>query len=227
MAYAALPSKSSSDTLDLDDYNKIKGNFEAGVPDIFSAKGDIAAGTAADTADRLAVGANNSIIIAKSGETTGLYWHPVHGARVYNSANIDPATSSWVELTFDSERTDSDGMHSVASNTGRLTIVGAGAGLYMVGGTVAFDTSGLGSGGSIKGVRIRYTTSGPTTVTIAEHTIGVLHASTYTVLSICTLYEATTTGDYFTLEAYTNNDVDVAAIGNYSPEFWAIWQRGK
>ena len=43
MAYAALPAKIATDTLDLADYNKIKGNFEAGVPDIMTTKGDIAA----------------------------------------------------------------------------------------------------------------------------------------------------------------------------------------
>ena len=224
MAYSALPSKTSSDTLDLADYNKIKGNFEAGVPDIFTTKGDLAAGTAADAADRLAVGANNSILIAKSGETTGLYWQPVHGARVYNSGNIDPATSTWVTLTFDSERFDPDGMHSTSSNTERLTIIGAGTGLYMVGGTVTFDTSGTGTGGSIKGVRIRYTTSGPTTVTIAEHIIGSIHGFFDITLSICTMYDAPTTGDYFDMQVYTNTDVDVVAVGNYSPVFWAMWQ---
>jgi len=220
MAYAALPSKSSSDTLDLDDYNKIKGNFEAGVPDIFSAKGDIAAGTAADTADRLAVGANNSILVADSYESTGMEWQIMPGARVYNSSNIDPATSSWVTLTFDSERTDLEAMHSTASNTSRLTAPSGGGGLYMVGGTVAFDTSGAGSGGSIKGLRILL----DGTTVIAEHTIGSLHASFAIVLSICTMYQIPA-ASYVELQVYTNTDVDVLAAGNYTPEFWAMWQR--
>jgi hypothetical protein len=41
---------------------------------IVDAKGDLIAATAADTPDRLAVGANGTILEAASGETTGLKW---------------------------------------------------------------------------------------------------------------------------------------------------------
>lgn len=43
-------------------------------PTIFDAKGDLIAASAADTAARLAVGANGTILEAASGETTGLKW---------------------------------------------------------------------------------------------------------------------------------------------------------
>lgn len=44
---------------------------------IWDAKGDIAAGTGADAADNLAVGSNGKVLVAASGETTGLKWdHP-------------------------------------------------------------------------------------------------------------------------------------------------------
>lgn len=46
-----------------------------GIPaTIIDAKGDIIAGTAADTADRLAVGANNTVLTADSSTATGLKW---------------------------------------------------------------------------------------------------------------------------------------------------------
>lgn len=46
-----------------------------GIPaTIFDAKGDIIAATAADTADRLAVGANNTVLTADSSTATGLKW---------------------------------------------------------------------------------------------------------------------------------------------------------
>jgi len=41
---------------------------------LIDAKGDLIAGTAADTPGRLAVGANDTILMAASGQTTGLKW---------------------------------------------------------------------------------------------------------------------------------------------------------
>ena len=47
----------------------------SGIPaTIIDAKGDLIAGTAADTAARLAVGANDLVLTAASGEATGLKW---------------------------------------------------------------------------------------------------------------------------------------------------------
>ena len=49
--------------------------IEGGIqPTIFDAKGDLLTATAADTPARLAVGANDTVLIAASGETTGLKW---------------------------------------------------------------------------------------------------------------------------------------------------------
>jgi hypothetical protein len=43
---------------------------------LIDAKGDLIAGTAADTAGRLAVGTNGYLLVADSTETTGLKWSP-------------------------------------------------------------------------------------------------------------------------------------------------------
>jgi len=32
-------------------------------------------------------------------------------------------------------------------------------------------------------------------------------------------------GDFIAVQVYTSQDVNVAANGNYSPEFWARWER--
>lgn len=66
----------------IDDAGTVTGPFGAGgtgdvaTDPIWDAKGDLAGGTAANAAARLAVGGNGSILMAASGETTGLKWMP-------------------------------------------------------------------------------------------------------------------------------------------------------
>ena len=52
----------------------VPSNSEAILDTIVDAKGDLIAGTAADTVARLAVGADGTILVADSGEATGLKW---------------------------------------------------------------------------------------------------------------------------------------------------------
>jgi hypothetical protein len=75
MAYVAVPTKSTGDLWTAADNNTyIRDNFAAGVPDIFTTKGDIAVATAADAASRLGVGADGQVLTAASGEATGILW---------------------------------------------------------------------------------------------------------------------------------------------------------
>ena len=68
----------------------------SGIPaTIFDAKGDIIAATAADTADRLAVGANGTVLTADSTTGTGLKWStPVSGALTKISKQTISASSA-------------------------------------------------------------------------------------------------------------------------------------
>lgn len=76
MAYTPVPSKANGDPAysasDINTY--IKANQAAGVPDIFTTKGDIAVATAEDVASRFGVGANGAYLVAASGEATGVKW---------------------------------------------------------------------------------------------------------------------------------------------------------
>lgn len=73
---------------------------------IWDAKGDLAVGTGADTAERLAVGANDTILIADSTQTTGLRWGTPASIRTAlglvigtNVQAFDADLSSWAAIT--------------------------------------------------------------------------------------------------------------------------------
>jgi hypothetical protein len=60
---------------------------------LIDAKGDLIAGTAADTAARLAVGTNGFVLTADSAETTGLKW-AAGGASAASQAEVDAGTEA-------------------------------------------------------------------------------------------------------------------------------------
>jgi hypothetical protein len=69
-------------------------------PSLVDAKGDLIAGTAADTVGRLAVGANGTTLIANSGQTTGLQWNTGSILQVvsFNTiSQVSNATTSYVD----------------------------------------------------------------------------------------------------------------------------------
>jgi hypothetical protein len=76
MAYTAVPTASTGQAAWNASYvnTYIRDNFAAGVPDVFTAKGDLAVATAADTAGVLALGTDGFILTADSAQATGLKW---------------------------------------------------------------------------------------------------------------------------------------------------------
>lgn len=218
MPYVSPTSRSSGDVITASIWNQdVVDNSKASAPDSFTTKGDLFAATAADAGARVGVGADDSTLVADSAQTAGLAWQTQPAARVYNSGDIDPATSTWVALTFDSERFDTDTVHSTVTNTGRLTVPTGGTGLYTIGLHVTFDSSG--GANNFYGVRIRLNGS----TVIAQETFDRTQAQDHSV-ALTTLY-ALTAADYVEAEVYTVEDVNVLALGNYSPEFWMNFER--
>lgn len=213
MAYAALPAKTAADTITLANYNTIKDDFAAGVPDLFTAKGDLAVGTGADAAARLGVGNDDDTLVADSSQATGLAWQIQPAVRVYHNATQTPTLATWTTLAFNTERFDTNGMHDTVTNNSRLTVPSGGAGLYMVGACVQFAAGTAGALG------LRLLLNGTTVITEFENINAGAAA-----IAACTLYSLAV-GDYIEVQVYDSVAATIPVGANFSPEFWAIWQR--
>lgn len=115
MSYTLPPEVITGDIWSASSMNTyVKYNFEAGIPDIFAAKGDLAIASGADAAQRLAVGANHSHLEAHSGEPLGMRWGAYPVAYYTWGNNL---TGSWAISGFVSEIIDSRNWFTAATFT--------------------------------------------------------------------------------------------------------------
>jgi len=172
------------------------------------AKGDLVAGTGADTFAKLTVGANNTVLTADSAEATGLKWATPAasgfvGCRVYNTTNQNLSNNVSTTLTFDSENFDTNGFHSTATNTSRITIPTGKGGYYQFRGSIYFST------GSSSGVRgLSFAKNGGTGIFSSD--ISGQSTQTLNVSSIVNL----SAGDYVEWSIYQNSGITLAAYGS-------------
>ncbi len=134
------------------------------------------------------------------------------GCRVYNNANISIPNATSTALTFNTERYDNGGLHSTVSNTGRITIVEGGR--YLLGVTVSFASNGVG----IRQLALRLNGAGPS-IAIQQF---VASAATKHGLVVVTEHDLIA-GDYAEVFVHqaSGGALNVEAIANYTPEFWA------
>lgn len=138
--------------------------------------------------------------------------------RVYNSTNITTTNNVEKVLTFNTERFDTNSMHSTSVNTDRITF--AVAGLYLVSLSIEFATNGATfryAGIRLNGVQfIAYDSWNPANISFGNGR---------TMTSLWKMNAS----DYVTAVAWQNTggNLDVAATsaGNnfHSPEFSAVW----
>jgi hypothetical protein len=131
------------------------------------------------------------------------------GARVYNSGAITLTTGTLTALTFDSERFDTDAIHSTASNTSRLTCTTEG--VYLISGTVRFASNATGN----RRVLIRL---GGSTY-LADNTQAAVNGLA-TTITISTIYQLAAT-NYVELVALQSSggDLAVESTASITPEF--------
>ena len=131
-------------------------------------------------------------------------------AHIYNADAISTSNGSLRLLGFDSERYDTDEMHSTSSNTARFTIKVAG--IYTISANTewaASPTSGL--------IRIRLNGS---TVIAASRII----LADYRIMNVTVDYPLVV-GDYVEVQVLQNSGggLNINATGNYSPTFMIKW----
>jgi hypothetical protein len=111
----------------------------------YTAKGSIAAASAASTPANLSVGANNTTLVADSTASTGLKWVGFRGCSVYQSAGATSiANNTLTALAYDSEKFDTDGFHDNTTNNSRITIPTGLGGYYLVRLNTRFDINAAG-----------------------------------------------------------------------------------
>jgi hypothetical protein len=143
MAYTPVPTVTTGDLWTAANHNMyIRDNFAAGVPDLYTTKGDLAAATGADAAARLAVGANSTRLVADSAESTGLKWSINPMAKYKRQTTATLATGDWRLIDYATVIYDSDSLVTTGA-AWKFTVGATTKGYYLVTATVMFDDSDI------------------------------------------------------------------------------------
>lgn len=143
--------------------------------------------------------------------------HNVPACRVFQAGALNIADGVVVTVTFDSERYDTDNMHSTSVNTSRITFNTPG--VYHVVGNILF--AGADYASVFADIRLNASTG------IAAQTVGAFtDAGLNTVGCTVSTFYKFSAGDFVEMRAWQNNTTGVARsilTTNYSPEFSATW----
>src|SRR3990167_3323448 len=163
-------------------------------------------------------GAEGDVLVRRTGRPFGASCEGGGiAARVYNSGALSVLTNSSTALTFDSERYDTDNIHSVVSATGRLTCVTPGK--YFIHGHITWTANTDVDDRSVLFVRL----NGATNIGSTSIARTAIMATRSMDQSVATIYDLAV-GDYVELVAYQNCGVTltIAAVSNNSPEFGGV-----
>jgi hypothetical protein len=202
MSYIPVRSVASGDKLGARDYNQfIRDNWAAGVPDLFTTKGDIATGTGDKSAARLGVGSNTAMLVSDNKATGGARWivFPLAHVRA-TGANTNAITQGvWQSIwNYDGYKTE---VFDTGSNYAASSVVFTAprSGPYYV--SAAFETT-------------HDTYAGLTAITLAVY----IDAAIYSVIAKVNVQSASATMK----TRYAGSDVVWMAAGSTLEIFYAL-----
>jgi hypothetical protein len=140
MTYTVIPTQATGDVWSVTDMNTyIRDNFAAGVPDIFTAKGDLAVATAADVAVPFPVGTDGRTLTAESSTSTGLMWF-ASGVSATGTTHVTSG-EAWVWIALDTE------VYDISGEFASYIFTATYPGYYLTTAVVKFEVtpSGLGT----------------------------------------------------------------------------------
>lgn len=143
MGYSIVPTVATGDTMTAANWNQyVRDNFAAGVPDIFTAAGDLVYGSAADVAARLGIGSTGKVLRVSSGGLPAWEDGALLRGRASRSAPQSIPSATLTAVQFTAEDVDDGSFFDLGSYATRCTIPADGC--YLLVGNVDFiSSSGL------------------------------------------------------------------------------------
>jgi len=157
--------------------------------------------------------------VADSVETTGLKWVAASfptfvGARAIRSASLNVVASTDTTVNFDSENFDSDGFHSLVTNTERFTVPSGKAGKYRINVGASFVTNS-------NGMRGYYIFKNASTILAYGITPGANAAGAQ--ITGQTVLADLAVGDYVWLQIFHNSTTTPLAIEK-NAYYWTFFE---
>lgn len=145
-----------------------------------------------------------------------------YGCVLIRTASVTVSDATDTSITFPTgsmtEELDSDGLHSGATNTARITIPSGGGGWYYIGANARWQSASTGQ----RVLWIELNGSAGTGTDIAESRLTPDNTSTQITQNVASVY-LLSAGDYITLSARqtSGGSLDLQAT-SYSIRFWAL-----
>lgn len=206
MVYSVVPTSVTGDLWTAANHNTyIRDNFASGVPDIFTAAGDIPYATGLNTADVLPIGGVHQALVVNDAGNAPKWGSIFAGCNVWLTSTQSIPGRTDTKVVFDTETYDTDSLWST-DNTDAITIPWDG--VYQCSGFVDFNSS------TGTGIYIEVSISGITTISIDD-----ANSSTDTVISFCYINRFAAGTDVFLEVAQSDTDALNLNLARYQVSY--------